>query len=87
LHLVSRAFFSNIHVTGLKFNKDFFEYDFPFTFNVYHMADKDESDLVMVSNESETDSNPRKWHGTLLTLKRLLFMFGFEYYFYLHLVS
>ena len=26
LHLVSWAFFSNIHVTGLKFNKDFFEY-------------------------------------------------------------
>jgi hypothetical protein len=41
--------------------------DFLSTFNVYHMADKDESDLVMVSNESETDSNPRKWHGTLLT--------------------
>jgi hypothetical protein len=34
--------------------------DFLFTFNVYHMADKDKSDLVMVSNESETDSNPRK---------------------------
>jgi len=31
------------------------------------MADKDESDLVMVSNESETDSNPRKWQGTLLS--------------------
>jgi hypothetical protein len=28
--------------------------DFLFTFIVYHMADKDESDLVMVSNESET---------------------------------
>ena len=31
------------------------------------MADKDESDLVMVSNESETDSNPRKWQETLLS--------------------
>jgi hypothetical protein len=41
--------------------------DFLFTFNVYHMADKDESDLVMVSNESETDSNPRKQQGTLLS--------------------
>ena len=40
--------------------------DFLFTFNVYQMADKDESDLVMVSNESETDSNPRKWQGTLV---------------------
>jgi hypothetical protein len=27
----------------------------------------DESDLVMVSNESETDSNPRKWQRTLLS--------------------
>jgi hypothetical protein len=43
------------------------ESDFLFTFNVYHMADKDESDLVMVSNESETDSNPRKQQGTLLS--------------------
>ena len=41
--------------------------DFVFTFNVYHMADKDESDLVMVSNESETDSNPTKRQGTLLS--------------------
>ena len=32
------------------------------------MADKDESDLVMVSNESETDSNRRKWQGTLLSI-------------------
>ena len=32
------------------------------------MADKDESDLVMVSNESETDYNPRKRGGTLLSL-------------------
>jgi hypothetical protein len=31
------------------------------------LADKDESDLVMVSNESGTDSNPRKWQGTLLS--------------------
>ena len=31
------------------------------------MADKDESDLVMVSNESETDSNARKRQGTLLS--------------------
>ena len=31
------------------------------------MADKDESGLVMVSNESETDSNPRKRQGTLLS--------------------
>ena len=30
------------------------------------MVDKDESDLVMISNESETDSNPRKRQGTLL---------------------
>jgi hypothetical protein len=30
------------------------------------MADKEESDLVMVSNESETDSNPRKRQGTHL---------------------
>ena len=36
--------------------------DFLFTFNVYHMDDKNESDLVMVSNESETDSNHRKRH-------------------------
>ena len=41
--------------------------DFPFTFNVYHMADKDESDLVMVSNESETDSNARKRQATPLS--------------------
>jgi hypothetical protein len=27
------------------------------------MANKDEFDLVMVSNESETDSNPRKRQG------------------------
>ena len=40
--------------------------DFLFTFIVYHMADKDKSDLVMVSNESETDSNPRKRQGTLV---------------------
>ena len=40
--------------------------DFLFAFNVYHMADKDESDLVMVSNESGTDSNPRKRQGTLV---------------------
>jgi hypothetical protein len=38
-----------------------------FEFNVYHMVDKDESDLVMISNESETDSNPRKRQGTLLS--------------------
>jgi hypothetical protein len=31
------------------------------------MDDKDESDLVMVSNESETDSNPTKRQGTLLS--------------------
>ena len=31
------------------------------------MADKDESDLAMVSNESETDSNPRKRQGTPLS--------------------
>ena len=37
-----------------------------FEFKVYHMADKDESDLVMVSNESGTDSNPRKRQGTLV---------------------
>ena len=42
--------------------------EFLFTFNVYQMADKDESDLVMVSNESETDSNPRKRQGTLFFL-------------------
>ena len=41
--------------------------DFLFTFNVYHMADKEESELVMVSNESETYSNPRKRQGTLLS--------------------
>jgi hypothetical protein len=46
--------------------------DFLFTFNVYHMADKEESDLVMVSNESETDSNPRKRQGTLLSFFHLL---------------
>ena len=46
--------------------------DFLFTFNVYHMADKEESDLVMVSNESETDSNPRKQQGTLLSFFHLL---------------
>jgi hypothetical protein len=27
--------------------------DFLFTYNVYHMVDKDESDLAMVSNESD----------------------------------
>ena len=32
------------------------------------MADKDESDLVMVSNKLETDSNLRKRQGTLLSL-------------------
>ena len=31
------------------------------------MADKDESDLVMVSDESETDSNARKRQGTPLS--------------------
>jgi hypothetical protein len=31
------------------------------------MDDKDESDLVMVSNESETDFNPKKWQGILLS--------------------
>jgi hypothetical protein len=41
--------------------------DFLFSFNVYHMADKDVSDLVMVLNESETDSNPRKRQGILLS--------------------
>jgi hypothetical protein len=41
--------------------------DFLFTFNVYHMDDKDKSDLVMVSNESETDSYPRKRQVTLLS--------------------
>ena len=54
----------NISVSDTKTVSDS---DFLFTFNVYHMADKDESDLVMVSNESETDSNPRKWQGTLLS--------------------
>ena len=46
--------------------------DFLFAFNVYHMDDKDESDLVMVSNESGTDSNPRKRQGTLLSFLALL---------------
>jgi hypothetical protein len=41
--------------------------DFLFTYNVYHMADKYESELAMVSNESETDSNPRKRQGTPLS--------------------
>jgi hypothetical protein len=45
-----------------RIQKSFSDGDFLFTFNVYHMDDKHESDLVMVSNESETDSNPRKWH-------------------------
>ena len=45
-----------------RIQKSFSDSDFLFTFNVYHMDDKHESDLVMVSNESETDSNPRKWH-------------------------
>jgi hypothetical protein len=31
------------------------------------MDDKDKSDLVMVSNESETDSYPRKRQVTLLS--------------------
>ena len=31
------------------------------------MDNKDESDLVMVSNESERDSNPRIRQGTLLS--------------------
>ena len=31
------------------------------------MADKDESDLVMVSNESETYSNPTKRQETFFT--------------------
>ena len=53
---------------------------FLFTFIVYHMADKDESDLVMVSNESETvmvsnesetDSNPRKRQGTLVIVYKI----------------
>ena len=30
------------------------------------MADKEDSDLVLVSNKSETDSNPRKRQGTLV---------------------
>ena len=38
--------------------------DFLFTFNVYH---KDESDLVVVWNESETDYNPRRLQGTFLS--------------------
>ena len=41
--------------------------DFLFTFNVYHMGDKYESDLVMVSNELGIVSNPRKQQGTLLS--------------------
>jgi uncharacterized protein (DUF1015 family) len=36
--------------------------DFHFTFNAYHM---DESDLVMVSNESEIDSNLENGKGHL----------------------
>ena len=35
------------------------------------MADKEESDLVMISNESETDSNPRKRHGTLVNFYKI----------------
>ena len=50
-----------------RIQKSVSDHNFLFTFNVYHMADKDESDLVMVSNESETDSNPRKRQGTLLS--------------------
>jgi hypothetical protein len=51
------------------------------------MGDKDESDLVMVSNESGIVSNPRKQQGTLLSflahlakgnVSFCLFMFGFE---------
>ena len=42
-----------------RIQKSISDSEFLFTFNVYQMADKDESDLVMVSNESETDSNPR----------------------------
>jgi hypothetical protein len=38
--------------------------NFLFTFNVYH---KDESDLVVVWNESETDYNPRRLQGTFLS--------------------
>ena len=45
--------------------------DFLFTFIVYHMADKDKSDLVMISNESETDSNPRKRQGTLVIVYKI----------------
>jgi hypothetical protein len=50
-----------------RIQKSVFDINFLFTFDVYHMANKDESDLVMVSNESETDSNPRKRQGTLLS--------------------
>ena len=50
-----------------RIQKSIFDINFLFTFDVYHMANKDESDLVMVSNESETDSNPRKRQGTLLS--------------------
>ena len=45
--------------------------DFLFTFIVYHMAYKDKPDLVMVSNESETDSNPRKRQGTLVIVYKI----------------
>jgi hypothetical protein len=53
----------------LRIQKSVSENNFLSTFNVYHMADKDEfeSDLVMVSNESETYSNPKKRQETFLS--------------------
>jgi hypothetical protein len=53
----------------LRIQKSVSENNFLSTFNVYHMADKDEfeSDLVMVSNESETYSNPTKRQETFFT--------------------
>jgi hypothetical protein len=38
--------------------------DFLFTFNVYHMDDKNESDLVMVSNQPNLPEMFTGWSST-----------------------
>jgi hypothetical protein len=60
-----------------RLQKSVSDIDFLFTFNVYHMADKDESDLVnMILNESETDSNPRKRQGNFICLSIVVILPG-----------
>jgi hypothetical protein len=52
LEIPCNWFLTGISTFGLENYLELCDSDFLFTFNVYHMDDKDESDLVMVLNDS-----------------------------------